>query len=71
MEIFEITIDDEVYISMDTDYFGIINTIVLESNMYGKVKFLDKDFFYIMSEEGPIAVSGIEMAKILLHHKEN
>jgi hypothetical protein len=70
MEILEINIDGEVYVSMDTDYHGIVNTTILESNLYGKTQFLRKEFFHHFTEDGPKPVTREEMEKILIQHKD-
>jgi len=71
MEIYEITINDEVFVSMDTDYEGTIDTVILENNLYGKNKFLRKEFFHRFTEDGPEKITRIEMSKILIHSEDN
>jgi hypothetical protein len=70
MEIFEINIGGEVYVSMDSDYEGMINTTILEPNLYGKNLFLGREFFHRFTENGPEQITKEEMQKILIQHKE-
>jgi len=70
MDILEITIDGETYVSMDTDYFGLVETSILEANLYGKTKFLKKEFFHHFTENGPQPVSRETIQQILIQHKD-
>jgi len=71
MEIYEITIDGEVYVSMECGEPEFpINTTVLENNLYGKTKFLENEIFLKFTEEGPEELLPDEMKAILLENKE-
>lgn len=71
MEIYEIDLGEEVYIGLDTpEYSGEINTILLEANLYGKMKFLKKEYFQKFLINGPIDITREEITKILYEHKD-
>ena len=72
MQLYEISINGEVLVSSDKELFvdECINTLVLENNLYGKVKFLSGDFFYIFSEGGPKRITIEEVREKLKDHKE-
>ncbi len=70
MDILEITIDGETYVSMDTDYYGMIDTTIMEANLYGKNEFLRKEFYHHFTENGPQSVSKETMQQILIQHKD-
>jgi len=71
MEIVEITIDGNTFVAMDTDYEGIVNTTVLEANLYGKTEFMRHKFFHQFTEDGPEPLSRELMTKILTTHEDN
>ena len=71
MEIVEITIHGDTFVAMDTDYYGIVNTTVLEPNLYGKTEFIKHKFFHHFTEDGPEPIPKQTMIEILTNHKEN
>ena len=73
MDIYELTIDGEVFVSMGDQLGEVyhINTIVLEPNLYGKTLFLRQKFFHKFTENGPQKLEREEMVNILKEHKEN
>ena len=70
MEIFEINVGGVVYVGMESDYEGMINTTILEPNLCGKNLFLRNEFFHHFTEDGPEQITRAEMSKILIHSED-
>ena len=71
MEIIEIHLDGEVYVSSQTELMETeISTQLIENNLWGKNTFLRNDIFCHFTEHGPQYISREEMTQILMEHQE-
>jgi len=70
MEVFEISVNDETFLSAETDLAYPIETQMLECNLYGKNTFLRNEQFFFMGEDGPEQITRAEMSKILIQSED-
>ena len=71
MEVFELTIGDEVFLSSPHKLEHPIETQILEVNLLGMNTFFRGEMFFVMGEDGPVEVSRIEMSEILINSEDN
>ena len=71
MEVFEISVGDETFLSAEEGLAHPIETQILECNLYGKNTFMRNELFFFMGENGPEELSRIEMSKILIHSEDD